>query len=289
MDDCKPTPSPFHFGVNLTSTSTSPKVDATLSHQLVGSLLYLTHTHPDLSFVVDLVARYMKTPHESHWKETKRTLHYVHGTIQFVIHYSSGVTPLLVGFTDSNWSDNCDDQKSSVSYVFILGSGPVTWACNKTIGYFTFFRRSRVPSNCCRCPFPTQPIGWKAMSTHRIFPLSTALRTSKGSSISLSRNLHPHKSSWDPPSLQSGDQTSRLCEVNGLAFGSRIPETRQPVNADLFLLGFSLSQFRHSRCRTTCFTDPRIPICRNSDTRASLTFQHPVTSSSFRTSLYRES
>jgi hypothetical protein len=88
MDDCKSIPSPFQSGVNLTSTCTSPKVDATLYCQLVGSLLYLNHTGPDISFVIGLVARYMKTPHESHWKATKRILHYVHGTIQFGIHYS---------------------------------------------------------------------------------------------------------------------------------------------------------------------------------------------------------
>ena len=59
MDDCKLAPSPFQSRVKLTTTCTSPKVDATLYHQLVGSLLYLTHTRPDLSFVVGLVAQYM--------------------------------------------------------------------------------------------------------------------------------------------------------------------------------------------------------------------------------------
>ena len=39
--------------------------------------------------------------------------------------------PLLVGFTDSNWADDPDDQKSTVGYVFSLGSGLVTWACKK--------------------------------------------------------------------------------------------------------------------------------------------------------------
>jgi hypothetical protein len=73
----------------------------------------------------------MKTPHESHWKEAKRILRYVRGTIQFKIHYSSGGTPLLVGFTDSDWADDPDDQKSTAGYVFSLGSGPVTWACKK--------------------------------------------------------------------------------------------------------------------------------------------------------------
>jgi hypothetical protein len=131
MDDCKPSPSPFQSGVKLSATCTSPEVDATLYRQLVGSLLYLTHTRPDLSFAVGLVARYMQTPHESHWKAAKRILRYVRGTVQFGIHYSSGGTPLLVGFTDSDWAGDPDDQKSTVGYVFILGSGPVTWACKK--------------------------------------------------------------------------------------------------------------------------------------------------------------
>jgi hypothetical protein len=81
MDDCKPTASPFQSGFKLTSTYTSPEFDATLYRQLVGSLLYLTHTHLDISFVVGLVAWYMQTPHESHWKAAKRILHYVRGTV----------------------------------------------------------------------------------------------------------------------------------------------------------------------------------------------------------------
>jgi hypothetical protein len=91
----------------------------------------LNHTHPDLSFVVGLVAQYMQTPHEIHWKVAKRILRYVHGTIQFEIHYSSGGTPLLVGFTDSDWANDPDDRKSTAGYVFSLGSGPVTWAYKK--------------------------------------------------------------------------------------------------------------------------------------------------------------
>ena len=98
---------------------------------LVGSLLYLTHSRPDLSFVVGRVSRYMQTPHESHWKEAKRILRYIRGTIQFGIHYSTGGKPLLVGFTDSDWAGDPDDRKSTTGYVFSLGSRPVTWACKK--------------------------------------------------------------------------------------------------------------------------------------------------------------
>ncbi|MCY6525049.1 hypothetical protein, partial [Actinobacillus pleuropneumoniae] len=76
MEDCKLAPSPFQSRVKISVTCTSPEVDATLYRQLVGKLLYLTHTRPDLSFVVGLVDRFMKNPHESHCKAAKRILCY---------------------------------------------------------------------------------------------------------------------------------------------------------------------------------------------------------------------
>ena len=73
----------------------------------------------------------MQHSHESHWKEAKRILRYIRGTIQFGIHYSTGETPLLVGFTDSDWDGDLDYRKSTASYAFTLGSRPITWACKK--------------------------------------------------------------------------------------------------------------------------------------------------------------
>eukprot|EP00253_Pinus_taeda_P006428 PITA_06428 len=64
MEDCKPAPSPFQSRAKLSVTCTSPEFDAILYRQLVGKLLYLTHTRPDISFTVGLIARFMKNPHE---------------------------------------------------------------------------------------------------------------------------------------------------------------------------------------------------------------------------------
>eukprot|EP00253_Pinus_taeda_P018038 PITA_18038 len=102
MEDCKPASSPFQSGAKLSVTCTSPKVDTTLYRQLVGKILYMTHTRPDLSFVVGLIARFI-----------------------------AKASPLLVGFTDSDWVGELDDRKSTTSYVFTFGSGPITWACKK--------------------------------------------------------------------------------------------------------------------------------------------------------------
>ena len=52
--------------------------------------------------------------------------------VQFSLGFITvGGKPLLVGFTDSDWADDPNDRKSTIGYVFSLGSRPVTWACKK--------------------------------------------------------------------------------------------------------------------------------------------------------------
>ena len=96
----------------------------------MGSLLYLTHTRPDISFTVGLVSRFSHDPHESHWQASKRILRYIRGTTCYGIHYTLG-DPHIVGYTDSDWAGDVDDRKSTSGFVFCLGSGPITWSCKK--------------------------------------------------------------------------------------------------------------------------------------------------------------
>jgi hypothetical protein len=89
MIDCKFSLTPFLSGVKLEDGGETPLFDSTLYRQLVGSLLYLTHSRPYLLYAVGVASRFMQESHELHLKATKHILRYVQGTITFGIHYAT--------------------------------------------------------------------------------------------------------------------------------------------------------------------------------------------------------
>jgi hypothetical protein len=131
MTDYKSTPTPFLSGVKLEDGGETPLVESTLYRQLVGSLLYLTHSILDLSYAVGAVSRFMQEPHELHWKFAKCILRYVHGTITFGIHYARDSTLDLIGFIDFDWVGDNIDRKSTYGYSLSLSSRPICWSRKK--------------------------------------------------------------------------------------------------------------------------------------------------------------
>jgi hypothetical protein len=131
MTDCKSAPTPFLSREKLEDGGDTPLVDNTLYRHLVGILFYLTHSRPDLSYVVCTVSRFMQEPHELHWKVAKCILRYVQGTITFGIHYEVESTLDLIGFTDSDWAGGSTDHKSTSGYSLCLGYGPISWSSKK--------------------------------------------------------------------------------------------------------------------------------------------------------------
>eukprot|EP00253_Pinus_taeda_P011698 PITA_11698 len=131
MQDCKPATTPMEPGLKLSAQSSSPPVDETLFRQLVGSLIYLTATRPDISFAVSYISRFMSVPKTDHWIAAKRVLRYVRGTSDYGLLYTRTFDPILSGYTDSDWAGSVDDRKSTAGYVFSLGSGAVAWTSKK--------------------------------------------------------------------------------------------------------------------------------------------------------------
>ncbi|XP_059281755.1 secreted RxLR effector protein 161-like [Lycium ferocissimum] len=100
---------------------------------LVGGLIYLSHTRPDISYSFSVVSRFMSNPSTHQVGAAKRILHYVAGTLEYDIWYPHVSAFRLLGFTDSDWADSMGHKKSILGNVFSLGSGAITWSSEKQV------------------------------------------------------------------------------------------------------------------------------------------------------------
>ncbi|CAJ2652309.1 unnamed protein product [Trifolium pratense] len=125
----KRTPAPTHL--KLAKDEKGVNVDQSLYRSMIGSLLYLTASRPDIMFVVGVCARYQSEPKMSHLTQVKRIFKYVNGTCGYGILYSHGNNSTLVGYCDAYWAGSVDDRKSTSGGCFFLGSNLVSWFSKK--------------------------------------------------------------------------------------------------------------------------------------------------------------
>ena len=131
MAECRPVAFPFLSGISLEEGKSTPPMDCTIYQQLIGSLLYLTHSWPDICYAMNFVSRYMQQPHGIHWKEDKRILQYIQGTRTYGIHYVADSELELVGYIDFDWVGDSIDRELTYRYVFMFGGGPISWSSKK--------------------------------------------------------------------------------------------------------------------------------------------------------------
>ena len=119
------------FDLKLNKDNEGNKVHNTLYKQIVGSLMYLTVTRPDIMYSVSLISRYMENPTEMHLLTAKRILRYLQGTKDFGLFSKKAEKMELVGFADNNYAGDQDDRRSTSGFVFMLGIGVVSWSLKK--------------------------------------------------------------------------------------------------------------------------------------------------------------
>jgi hypothetical protein len=96
----------------------------------IGSLMYaMLGTRPDIAYAVSLLSRYLKNPTEEHITGVKRVLRYLKGTEDYVLMFE-GQLKDLSGYCDADWGADPDTRRSTMGYVFNLGSGVISW-CSK--------------------------------------------------------------------------------------------------------------------------------------------------------------
>ncbi|GJS67594.1 retrovirus-related pol polyprotein from transposon TNT 1-94 [Tanacetum coccineum] len=107
------------------------QVDATLYRGMIGSLMYLTASRPDLHYVVCLCARYQAKPTEKHLQAVKRIFRYLNETINMGLWYSKDTDMSLTAYADVDHAGCQDTRHSTSGRAQFLGDKLVSWSSKK--------------------------------------------------------------------------------------------------------------------------------------------------------------
>lgn len=98
----------------------SHSIDPKTFHKIVGALQYLSVTHPDVSFAVNRLAKFMHQPTVIHLKALKRVLRYLKNTIHYGLYLSRGKPFVLTTFSDLDWGGCKELGRSTTGYAIYL-------------------------------------------------------------------------------------------------------------------------------------------------------------------------
>ena len=127
LTDSKTVDTPVEFNVHLTPLGGSPLSNPSLYRCLVGSLVYLTVTRPDISYAVHQVSQYLSAPQSTHYATVLRILRYLKGILFHGFFYSTQSPLILCAFSDTDWAGDPTDRRSTTGYCFLLGSSLISW------------------------------------------------------------------------------------------------------------------------------------------------------------------
>jgi hypothetical protein len=118
---------PMVTNLKLLSDTSSEIVDVTMYRQMIGLLMYLTNTRPDICFVVNTLSQYMVKPRRVHLVVAKHVLRYLKGTIDYGLGYVFDREISLQGCTDSYCAGSVAYRKSTSGCCFSVGSTMISW------------------------------------------------------------------------------------------------------------------------------------------------------------------
>ena len=122
---------PMSFGHKIWEDPTGEPVDPTKYRGMIGSLLYLTASRPDIMYATCVCARYQANPKVSHLIAVKQILRYLRGTTGLGIWYPAGNDFRLQAYTDSNYGGLQLERKSTTGGCQFLGGRLVCWSSKK--------------------------------------------------------------------------------------------------------------------------------------------------------------
>jgi hypothetical protein len=131
MEKCKPIKTLMPTNGHLNLNDGGNLVDRTLYRSMIGSLLYLTASRPDIMFSVCMCARFQANPKKAHLHAVKRILRYLKHIPSVGLWYLKGATFDLIGYSDSDYVGCKIDRKSTSRGCHMLGRSLVSWTSKK--------------------------------------------------------------------------------------------------------------------------------------------------------------
>ncbi|XP_050914709.1 uncharacterized mitochondrial protein AtMg00810-like [Lathyrus oleraceus] len=127
----KPSITPFDCSLKLHDSESPPHEDETTYRRLVGKLLYLTTTRPNIAFIVQQFSQFISKPLQVHHSTAIRVLKYLKGALAKGLFYSFSSTLKFSGFTDSDWASCHATRRSVTGYCVFLGTSLMSWKSKK--------------------------------------------------------------------------------------------------------------------------------------------------------------
>jgi hypothetical protein len=131
MLECKSMNTPMETKLKLLVNTSSELIDATLYRQIIGLLMYLTNTRPNICFVVNTLSQFLVEPIHLYLVVAKHVMRYLKGTLDCGLSYDGDHDFTLSGYTDSDWAGSVSDRKSTLGCCFSLGSTVISWKSRK--------------------------------------------------------------------------------------------------------------------------------------------------------------
>jgi hypothetical protein len=131
MKDAKPIKTPMATNGHLDLDEGGKLVDLKLYRSMIGSLLYLTASRPDIMFSVCMCARLQAAPKECHLTAVKRIMRYLKYSPNIGLWYPKGAQFEVVGFSDSGYAGCKVDRKSTSGGCQLLGCSLISWPSKK--------------------------------------------------------------------------------------------------------------------------------------------------------------
>lgn len=131
IEGCRPSNFPMEQNLQLRNNEDSPLVDASKYRRLVGRLLYLTVTRPDIAFSVNQLSQFLCTPRKTHMDAAVRVLRYLKTTPGQGLFLPAKGNLELIAYCDASWLSCPTTRRSVTGYFISLGGAPISWRTKK--------------------------------------------------------------------------------------------------------------------------------------------------------------